>query len=371
MRRSAAFHPGPGDGAPEGTGTLVLLGPAGPEFWQAFRGSAELADGGPDPLDRWSARVIGGLADALGAVALFPFGGPPWRPFTAWARASGEAWVSPVGLLVHARRRAPRLLPRRARACLSGWRCPSRRRGLATAARGPASTPARSGALTGAGYDVAACHDWLDAARGACLPGGRLPGAAGLPGRRRAAAGGAVGLSYGGLSWQGRRMRRLILMRHAKSSWADPSQRDLDRPLNKRGRKAAGLIGGWLKKRRHRPDAALVSSARRAQETWAGVVAAAGAAPTAYRPELYHASAETMLGVLREPHEAACLLMLGHQPGIGGFVRRLLADPPDDADFAKFPTGGDRGHRLRRRRWPDVAPGTGRLVDFVVPRALE
>jgi phosphohistidine phosphatase len=73
-------------------------------------------------------------------------------------------------------------------------------------------------------------------------------------------------------------MRRLILMRHAKSSWADPGQRDLDRPLNKRGRHAAGALGAWLKRRGYAPGHALVSTARRAQETWAGVVAATGAA---------------------------------------------------------------------------------------------
>ena len=71
-----AFHPAPEDAAPPGTGTLVLLG-------------------------RWSARVIGEMAEGLGATAVFPFGGPPWAPFTAWARRSGEAWESPVGLLVH------------------------------------------------------------------------------------------------------------------------------------------------------------------------------------------------------------------------------------------------------------------------------
>jgi phosphohistidine phosphatase len=166
-------------------------------------------------------------------------------------------------------------------------------------------------------------------------------------------------------------MRRLILMRHAKSSWADPSQRDLDRALNKRGRKAAGLIGGWLNGHGYRPDAALVSSARRAQETWAGVVAAAGAAPTAYRPELYHASAEAMLGVLREPHEAKCLLMLGHQPGIGGLAEWLLAAPPGDAGFAKFPTGATAVIDFEVDAWPAVRPATGRLVDFVVPKSLE
>jgi hypothetical protein len=150
----------------------VLLGPAGPAFWQAFRGSAELADRGPDPLDRWSARVIGGFADALGAVALFPFGGPPWRPFSAWARATGEVWASPVGLLVHAR--AGLLVSYRGALGFAG------RLALGPAADRPCDACARpcldacpARALTGAGYDLAACHDWLDRPEGRdCLEGG-------------------------------------------------------------------------------------------------------------------------------------------------------------------------------------------------------
>ena len=98
-----ALHPGPDDLPPPGTGTIVLLGPDGPRFWERFRADPEFADGGADPMNRWSLRVIGGLAGRLGATALFPFGGPPWQPFTRWARASGEAWESPVGLLAHAR----------------------------------------------------------------------------------------------------------------------------------------------------------------------------------------------------------------------------------------------------------------------------
>jgi phosphohistidine phosphatase len=163
---------------------------------------------------------------------------------------------------------------------------------------------------------------------------------------------------------------RLILMRHAKSSWAEPNQRDLDRPLNKRGRRAAALMGGWLKDKGHRADQALVSSARRAQETWAGVVAAAGAAPTAYAPELYHATPEAMLAVLRQG-TGTTLLMLGHQPGIGPFARRLLAEPPDNPDFEKYPTAAVAVIDFDAAGWADVGWGRGRLVDFVVPRALE
>lgn len=81
--------------------TLILLGPAEPGFWSHFTATPEYEDGAPDPMNRWSERVIGGMARDLGATALFPFGAPPWLPFTGWARRSGRAWPSPVGLLVH------------------------------------------------------------------------------------------------------------------------------------------------------------------------------------------------------------------------------------------------------------------------------
>ena len=90
-----------GGDRPPGVATLVLLGPREPGFWTAFTAAPEYGDGAPDPLDRWSSRVIGDLAQALDATAYFPFGGPPYQPFIAWAQASGRAHVSPVGLLVH------------------------------------------------------------------------------------------------------------------------------------------------------------------------------------------------------------------------------------------------------------------------------
>ena len=98
-----AFHPAKTDGAPTGTGTLVLLGPREPGFWGYVTSEPEFEDAGPDPLDRWSRRVIGQIASNLNAKALFPFGDPPYQPFIAWALRSGRAWQSLVGLLVHDR----------------------------------------------------------------------------------------------------------------------------------------------------------------------------------------------------------------------------------------------------------------------------
>lgn len=87
------------EGFPAGTRTLLLLGPAEPGFWAHLQAQPEW--GGPDPVDRWSRRVIGRIACDLGAKALFPFGGPPYHPFYRWALRTGRVWDSPVRLLVH------------------------------------------------------------------------------------------------------------------------------------------------------------------------------------------------------------------------------------------------------------------------------
>ena len=96
-----AFHPTPDDKAPTGTKTLLLLGPLEPGFWPNFTDTPEYQDGAPDPLDRWSKRIINPWAKANNATAIFPSDGPPFAPFIQWAKSSGRAWASPVGLLVH------------------------------------------------------------------------------------------------------------------------------------------------------------------------------------------------------------------------------------------------------------------------------
>jgi epoxyqueuosine reductase len=161
-----AFHPVPGDAAPEDCGTLVLLGPDEPAFWAIFAASRERGDGRPDPLDRWSARTVGALAAGLGATPLFPFGGPPYPPFTAWARRSGDAWASPVGLLVHAERGL--MVSYRGALALPGRLAlpPAPARPCDACAR-PCLVACPVGALGGAGYDLAACHRYLDTGPGA------------------------------------------------------------------------------------------------------------------------------------------------------------------------------------------------------------
>lgn len=80
---------------------LLLVGNGGPSLWPVFSRSAELADGGPDPLDRWSLRVGNELAATLGGRAIFPFEGPPFPPFLSWAAESGTAVSSRLSLFMH------------------------------------------------------------------------------------------------------------------------------------------------------------------------------------------------------------------------------------------------------------------------------
>jgi phosphohistidine phosphatase len=165
-------------------------------------------------------------------------------------------------------------------------------------------------------------------------------------------------------------MMRLILMRHAKSSWSDPAQPDIDRPLNKRGQRDAPEIGRWLHEKGYRPEKALVSSAVRTKETWSKLAETMGSCPAEFQERLYHATAATMLHALRAADGCSCVLMLGHQPGIGEFADRLLAEPPADPEFQKYPTSAVSVIEFPCDRWQEVDWRSGKLTDFIAPRSL-
>lgn len=157
---------------PRGTRTLLMLGPLKPGFWPHVTAQPEWLDGAPDPMDRWSRRVIGQWACDLGAKALFPFGGPPWHPFQSWAKRTGLAWESPVRLLVHADQGL--MVSFRGALALKDVvdLPPPEPRPCDTCAK-PCLTACPVGALTGAGYDLPACHGFLETPAGAdCMTRG-------------------------------------------------------------------------------------------------------------------------------------------------------------------------------------------------------
>lgn len=164
---------------------------------------------------------------------------------------------------------------------------------------------------------------------------------------------------------------RLILTRHAKSSWDDPIVPDHDRPLNERGRRSAAALGAWLASRGDTPGEVLCSDATRTRETWDGIAPHLPGAPAAtLKPALYHAGPDVMLAVLR--HAAApVVMMLGHNPGIAEFAQRLLARPPADPEFHRYPTGATLVATFEGTSWADTGFGMGAMLDFMVPRRLE
>jgi hypothetical protein len=100
------FYPEPEDAVPalpEGGAvhTVVLFGCVGSRQWPMFAASAELADGRPEPLDRWSRRILDAMGARYGACARYPFDGPPWLPFQRWARRAEPVHGSPLGALIH------------------------------------------------------------------------------------------------------------------------------------------------------------------------------------------------------------------------------------------------------------------------------
>lgn len=162
----------------------------------------------------------------------------------------------------------------------------------------------------------------------------------------------------------------LILTRHAKSSWGDPNLDDFDRTLNPRGRKSADAIGVWLSANGYLPDVVIVSGARRTVETWSAMAHHfPNTATMTSNPALYHASAATMLGVLRTQTQQTCM-MIGHNPGIADFASRIAAKAHPHPRFADYPTGATSIIRFDAKKWSDVEWGSGQVEDVIVPRDL-
>lgn len=163
---------------------------------------------------------------------------------------------------------------------------------------------------------------------------------------------------------------RLILTRHAKSSWDDPTMPDRDRPLNARGRGAAADLGAWLASRGYVPDEVLCSDALRTRQTWEGIAPALPGAPAVtLKPALYHAGPDVMLAVLRHA-TGRTVMMLGHNPGIAELAARIVARPPLHEGFAHYPTGATLVASFETDDWGQVGFGQGAVRDFIVPREI-
>jgi phosphohistidine phosphatase len=171
-------------------------------------------------------------------------------------------------------------------------------------------------------------------------------------------------------------MKRLFLLRHAKSSWDDAALTDHDRPLALRGRRAAPRIGEHMRGEGWIPDLVLCSTARRAVETLDLVLPRLGRSPPVrHLASLYLAPPSRILARLESlADDVGSVLVVGHNPGMETLARRLAAHGSKKARdqlSEKFPTAALAVLDLDVEAWADVAGAAGRLVEFVRPRQLK
>ena len=171
-------------------------------------------------------------------------------------------------------------------------------------------------------------------------------------------------------------MKTVLLLRHAKSAWDDAGLADHERPLNRRGERAAEAMAEHMAKKSPRPDLILCSTATRSRQTLAPLVhrLAAPAPPILLEKGLYLASEAALLARLQDaPGEAGTVLLIGHNDGIwqlaevlaGRGRAGLLASLHD-----KFPTGALATLRAPIERWPDLLAGSAELLAYIRPRDL-
>lgn len=172
-------------------------------------------------------------------------------------------------------------------------------------------------------------------------------------------------------------MKRLFLLRHAKTQPAQDGVEDFDRTLMLSGMQDAGAMARYLRRNDHVVDLILCSSAARAIQT-AELVLHQIASEIEYREALYLADPARILAAVRgAPAAVNALMVVGHNPGLEAIAASLAREPVRrkererfDALEEKFPTCALAILDFDAGRWRDIAQGSGKLVDFVRPKDL-
>ncbi|QUD86500.1 SixA phosphatase family protein [Phenylobacterium montanum] len=145
-------------------------------------------------------------------------------------------------------------------------------------------------------------------------------------------------------------MPQLILLRHAKAESVSSTGRDFDRGLTERGHRDAAIMGRVLAQAGFAPDLVLVSTARRALETWEGVAPAFPAARVEEDRALYLASREQLAEAARDGLDSGALMIVGHNPGLHELALMLAGSEPDRLD--SFPTAAAAVFDMRPGKRP-------------------
>jgi phosphohistidine phosphatase len=174
------------------------------------------------------------------------------------------------------------------------------------------------------------------------------------------------------------RMRQLLLLRHAKSSWDDPDLPDHARPLNARGKRAASVMAAVMRDLGLSPDIVLVSSARRTLQTLEAISPLPGRPLVEPMDDLYLASWQQLLETLRAaPETARSVLLIAHNPGLHDLALELAGHPAIEhgtAPGTKRLAGGYPTAALAEfsiaQPWHALKPQFGQLIRFIAPNDL-
>ncbi|MDO8290223.1 MAG: histidine phosphatase family protein [Parvibaculum sp.] len=171
-------------------------------------------------------------------------------------------------------------------------------------------------------------------------------------------------------------MKRLCLMRHAKSDWSDPASDDFSRALNERGEIAANFMADYIAHSPYRPDYVICSTARRASQTCEPLANALGKnVPVIYDDTLYHAMPDVLIAHARStPESVQTLLIVAHNPGLVLLAMALARNPEDEIALRVangVPTGGFMVFDFPdAQNWDDVSEGKAETIFFGRPRDL-
>ena len=162
-------------------------------------------------------------------------------------------------------------------------------------------------------------------------------------------------------------MKTLLLLRHAKSSWATATTADFNRSLNERGIRTAPVIGKLLKDDNLTPDLIICSPARRTRQTLELVIEATGwEIETRFDSDIYEASTGALLEILSGVDDGIeSILMIGHNPGLEDLIRNLTGE------IYSFPTAGLAKISLAVESWENIVSSCGKLEMLIKPKEIE
>lgn len=170
-------------------------------------------------------------------------------------------------------------------------------------------------------------------------------------------------------------MKTVFLLRHAKSSWGDPSLRDFDRPLNDRGRDAAEKMGAYMKMEGITPDLVISSPSARTRETLERLQEGLGQTlEIRFLDSLYLGSAQTLAeDAMQTPETFSSVMIVAHNPGMHALAVHWAAKGPQeilDSIDTKYPTGALAELSFKADTWPALASAHGECKRFILPRTL-